>query len=125
MVACQRLKQRSRLREVVGVRVEAEDSGSRAREGGVQQTVVTDLQNLADSNCARGEHVVAIEVFRHANRRLSSAERSATSRAASATRRRCSLAAARIARCANARSDTSSLAAAARTLAISSSVKDM
>jgi hypothetical protein len=48
MIACERLKKRGSLGELVGVSVNAEDRGPRSGDSRVQQTVVTDRQNTPE-----------------------------------------------------------------------------
>jgi hypothetical protein len=50
-------------------------------------TEVADLRDLTDARRTSRRHIIAIDVFRRARRRLSSAEPSATRPAPSATRR--------------------------------------
>jgi hypothetical protein len=90
-----------------------------------RQTVVAYLKGLSHRHGSRGQDIVPVKVVGHARRRLSSTDRCAMSRDASATCRRCSLAAAKIASCANVRKDISSFAAAARTCSSSASVNAM
>ncbi len=71
----QRLKQRCGFREVVWIGVQPKGGSSWPRDGGVEQAVVADLGNLTDGCGAGSQHIVAIKVFGHAKRRLSSAER--------------------------------------------------
>ncbi len=123
IISRQRLQQRSRLREYAVVCIDAECRGPRPGNCGIQQAVVSDLENVPHCDCSSNEHVLAVEEFRHASRRFNSLERWATIFAASRTRRLRSFVASTTAVCANAFNDRSEAAAASLSAAISSSEK--